>query len=81
MSFYGVVEEMSQAWHEYLNNLTLLEQIDRFFNPSRYSCSTFWFDDLWWHIFLVCVFGAVFCGVLLMLLFREYDDRKVYISV
>lgn len=31
---------MSEAWHQHLNNLTLWEQIDRFFNPWAYSCTS-----------------------------------------
>lgn len=30
---------MSEAWHQHLENLSWWEQIDRFFNPGKYSCT------------------------------------------
>jgi hypothetical protein len=31
---------LSEAWHQHLANLTWWEEIDRFFNPAKYSCTT-----------------------------------------
>lgn len=30
---------MSEQWHQHLQNLTLWEQLDRFWNPGQYSCT------------------------------------------
>jgi|WetSurMetagenome_2_1015567.scaffolds.fasta_scaffold53982_5 hypothetical protein len=33
---------MAEAFRQHLQNLSWWEQIDRFFNPGKYSCTTTW---------------------------------------
>lgn len=33
---------MSEAWHQHLAHLSWWEEIDRFFFPGKYSCTTTW---------------------------------------
>lgn len=64
---------MSEAYHQWLNNLTWWEQIDRFFNPSKYSCSTYALDDTVWHCCLISVALVFICGFILLWLSRKYS--------
>lgn len=53
-------------WHEHLNHLSWWEQIDRFFNPSKYSCSTISGGDTVWQIYLIVVVVFAVVGCLLI---------------
>lgn len=67
---------MSEAWHQHMQNLTWWEQIDRFFFPSKYTCSTFdttFFLDL----FPIMLFFVVF-AVLLAWFFWKEDEKDEY---
>lgn len=58
---------MSAAWHEHLNHLSWWEQIDRFFFPSKYSCSTYVSGGEVARLIFLSVFVAmVVIGVLLI---------------
>lgn len=65
---------MSEAWHQHLNNLTWWEQIDRFFNPSKYSCTTGWVNDSLWHMCLIGFGIAIVIGLILFVWYRP--DRE-----
>lgn len=65
---------MSEAWHQHLQNLTWWEQIDRFFNPSKYSCST-WGTDAVYQTFLIVMFCLIILGAILTILIY-YQNKK-----
>jgi len=48
---------MSEQWHQHLQNLTWWEQIDRFWNPNKYSCSGNFMSDATYHWLI----GGVIC--------------------
>lgn len=64
---------MSEQWHQHLQNLTFWEEIDRLFNPSKYSCSTYspmydqFYQVMGILILVICI--GVFA---VMLLLRKY---------
>jgi hypothetical protein len=33
---------MSEAWHQHLAHLSWWKEIERFFNPAKYSCTTWY---------------------------------------
>jgi len=65
---------MAEAYHQYLENLSWWEQIDRFFNPSKYSCTISYFPDVIWHIFLALITVTIIISILLFCL---YGPRKL----
>lgn len=69
---------MSEQWHQHLQNLTWWEEIDRFFNPSKYSCSTFTytnFDLLFQTLFiLIIVFSVGY--LVLMFWIKRYNNAE-----
>jgi hypothetical protein len=50
---------MGEAWHQHLQNLTWWEQIDRFFNPGKYSCTTVTFLNPLWFIVPIVIAAIV----------------------
>lgn len=64
---------MSEQWHQHLQNLTFWEEIDRLFNPSKYSCSNYnpmydqFYQVMGILILVICI--GVFA---VMLLLRKY---------
>ena len=68
---------MSEAWHQHLQNLSWWEQIDRFFNPSKYSCTTTIYGDWLWHIFLGGILLSVALVIILTWLTRR-EANKVF---
>jgi hypothetical protein len=51
---------MSEAWHQHLAHLSWWEEIDRFFFPSKYSCTTTWQPfDLVSILHIIVVAGIV----------------------
>lgn len=69
---------MSEAYHQWLNNLTWWEQIDRFLNPNKYSCTTgFQNPDTVWHIFIaVLVFTLVIAYFALRWTFKPEKETE-----
>lgn len=67
---------MSEQWHQHLQNLTFWEEIDRFFNPSKYSCSTFTYAnfDLLFQTLLIIVFSVGF--LVLMFWIKRYNNAE-----
>lgn len=59
---------MSEAFHEHLNHLSFWEQVDRFFNPYKYSCTATYGNDFIYHVFLVVFFCVVGITILLIVL-------------
>ncbi len=53
---------MSQAWHEHLNHLSFWEELDRFWNPSKYSCTIHIVPDWVYQamiISIICLFVVI----------------------
>jgi cytochrome b subunit of formate dehydrogenase len=72
---------MSEAYHQHLQNLSWWEQIDRFFNPGKYSCTTgFVYGDLVWHCMLLCMFIIFVGGIILWFFARKYRVEVVDIK-
>jgi len=65
---------MSEQWHQHLQNLTWWEEIDRFFNPSKYSCSTFTYATFQNLFSLIIVFSVGF--LVLMFLIKIYNNAE-----
>lgn len=63
---------MSEQWHQHLNNLTWWEQIERFFNPNKYSCTTHYTPD--WIIWLNC--GLVTAIVIVFFVLWYYNKPE-----
>jgi hypothetical protein len=68
---------MSEAWHQHLGNLSWWEQIDRFFNPGKYSCTTTIYGDWIWHIFLIILIVIVAVTIVLFWLTKR-EANKVF---
>jgi hypothetical protein len=67
---------MSEAWHQHLQNLTWWEEIDRFFNPAKYSCTTWQecpgpFNLV--SILPIMILAILIAGVILFFVIRHYD--------
>jgi hypothetical protein len=70
---------VSEAYHQYLQNLSWWEQIDRFFNPGKYSCSTYYSDNIAYPLFLAFIIVAVGCIIVLILMRRiNHNNSIVY---
>jgi uncharacterized membrane protein len=69
---------MSEAWHQHLQNLSWWEQIDRFFNPGKYSCTTTYYGIDWiWHLFLIILIVIVAVTIVLFWLTKR-EANKVF---
>jgi hypothetical protein len=66
---------MSEAWHQHLAHLSWWEQIDRFFNPGKYSCSVYINDGVY-HIFLAALCIALVSAILLAIYLHFNGDGK-----
>lgn len=64
---------VSQVFHEHLGNLSLWEQIDKFFNPGKYSCTALAPVVPGW---LIMVLIGV-CLAIGLILFFHYTGREV----
>lgn len=62
---------MSEAWHQHLSNLSIWEQIDRWWNPSKYSCTISAFPETVMQILTATLIGLFLATFILWLVIRR----------
>jgi hypothetical protein len=65
---------MAEAFHQHLQNLSWWEQIDRFFNPGKYSCTTWVPTDTQLLFMLAPIIIMIVAGSIMLAIFYFQKD-------